>query len=427
MPDEMSIILSNELSNVAAQTTLDLQGLIASMRTSGMSDSAIKATLMSDLTSGGRLFGNYRNGVKNTVKSGIGRAGNIASEGRFFSAGVNEFQWVTASSKPCPDCERRHGETGTMEYWRTAGKPRSGFSVCQSSCQCQLLPVGYNGENLEKPLVRGKKKLPVTQKFANIKQAEDYIVKKLNMRDGTVSFAGMDINIVSDVIKAVEKMNNKTGLKFWGIKTVTKNKSWVASYHAFDNSLSLNLRMMRTKEILGKKIKLLDVKYLKEMAKSKKQIEESKLMIARLRRGDLTDAQILRINKIKKGLEGLENTYLEQLKYARSNVATDITSTIYHEAGHGIERARHLSSGQSEWMRRINKAAKNGYNSDWKYKISRYGAETNDVLGSQTAIGSRRKYSEFIAESFAAYMKGERSNIYPELLELFNEVISSAL
>jgi len=157
VPDEMSIILSNELSNVAAQTTLDLQGLIASMRTSGMSDSAIKATLMSDLTSGGRLFGNYRNGVKNTVKSGIGRAGNIASEGRFFSAGVNEFQWVTASSKPCPDCERRHGETGTMEYWRTAGKPRSGFSVCQSSCQCQLLPVGYNGENLEKPLVREKK------------------------------------------------------------------------------------------------------------------------------------------------------------------------------------------------------------------------------------------------------------------------------
>jgi hypothetical protein len=113
---------------------------------------------MSDLTSGGRLFGNYRNGVKNTVKSGIGRAGNIASEGRFFSAGVNEFRWVTASSKPCPDCERRHGETGTMEYWRTAGKPRSGFSVCQSSCQCQLLPEGYNGENLEKPLVRGKKK-----------------------------------------------------------------------------------------------------------------------------------------------------------------------------------------------------------------------------------------------------------------------------
>lgn len=164
----MSIILSNELSNVAAQTTLDLQGLIASMRTSGMSDSAIKATLMSDLTSGGRLFGNYRNGVKNTVKSGIGRAGNIASEGRFFSAGVNEFQWVTASSKPCPDCERRHGETGTMEYWRTAGKPRSGFSVCQSSCQCQLLPVGYNGENLEKPLVRGEKISPIKNKLNNI-------------------------------------------------------------------------------------------------------------------------------------------------------------------------------------------------------------------------------------------------------------------
>ena len=31
------------------------------------------------------------------------------------------------------------------------------------------------------------------------------------------------------------------------------------------------------------------------------------------------------------------------------------------------------------------------------------------------------KYGEFIAESFCAYMKGERSNIFPELLKLFDE------
>lgn len=194
MPDEMSIILSNELSNIAAQTTLDLQGLVASMRTSGMSDSAIRATLMSDLTSGGRLFGNYRNGVKNTVKSGVGRAGNIASEGRFFSAGVNEFQWVAVSSKPCPDCERRHGETGTMEYWRTAGKPRSGFSVCQSNCQCQLLPVGYTGENLDKPLVKGKQ---LTEKDLQKKFYKNHHIGYKN-KDGSIGGVNLSGNIKSD-------------------------------------------------------------------------------------------------------------------------------------------------------------------------------------------------------------------------------------
>jgi len=46
-----------------------------------------------------------------------------------------------------------------MEYWRTVGKPQSGFSVCQQSCQCQLIAADYKGENLDKPLVRGKKKI----------------------------------------------------------------------------------------------------------------------------------------------------------------------------------------------------------------------------------------------------------------------------
>jgi len=249
VPDEMSIILSNELSNVAAQTTLDLQGLIASMRTSGMSDSAIKATLMSDLTSGGRLFGNYRNGVKNTVKSGIGRAGNIASEGRFFSAGVNEFQWVTASSKPCPDCERRHGETGTMEYWRTAGKPRSGFSVCQSSCQCQLLPVGYNGENLDKPLVRGRRvqwkpsmPLKSAEEWGKSSQFKDTVLHTTNKSNiGSLQNTGFDLN--------------RSGMgRFFGDGVYTStnsvtNKWYVDKFGANASTLKMKIKVRNTMRV----------------------------------------------------------------------------------------------------------------------------------------------------------------------------------
>jgi len=156
MPD-MRIILSNQLSNVAAQTTLDLNGVITSMKASGMSNSAIKQTLLNDLNTGGRIFGGYKNQIKNTVKSGVGMAGNNGSQGRFKDAGVQQFKWVTVSNNVCPDCEERHNETGTMEYFETIGLPKSGFSVCQQHCQCQLLPVDYKGENLDKPLVREKK------------------------------------------------------------------------------------------------------------------------------------------------------------------------------------------------------------------------------------------------------------------------------
>ena len=154
----MSIILGTQLSNVAAQTTLDLQGLITSMQVSGMSNTAIKASLMADLTGGGRIFGNYRNQVKNTVKSGVSMAGSNASKDIFTKAGVEKFRWQTVQGDTvCPDCEPRHGQIESMKVWEMIGTPQSGFSVCQQNCQCQLIAADYKGENLDKPLVRGKK------------------------------------------------------------------------------------------------------------------------------------------------------------------------------------------------------------------------------------------------------------------------------
>ena len=128
------------------------------MKTSGMADSAIKQALMSDLNTGGPLFGSFRNKLKNTVRNGVELSSNGSSNSTFTKAGVQEFQWVSVGDgKVCPDCEERHGETGTMEYFETIGLPASGFSVCTTNCRCQLLPQTYKGENLDKPLVKEKK------------------------------------------------------------------------------------------------------------------------------------------------------------------------------------------------------------------------------------------------------------------------------
>tara|TARA_R100001530_G_scaffold41387_1_gene31667 strand:+ start:498 stop:1427 length:930 start_codon:yes stop_codon:yes gene_type:complete len=145
------------------------------MKASGMADSAIKQTLMNDLNSGGPLFGSFRNKLKNTVRNGVELSSNGSANGTFTKAGVQEFQWISVGDgKVCPDCEGRHGETGTMEFFETIGLPASGFSVCTTNCRCQLVPETYKGENLDKPLVKGKRQDAGWKPSMPLKKAESF-------------------------------------------------------------------------------------------------------------------------------------------------------------------------------------------------------------------------------------------------------------
>ena len=165
MPN-LQISIANQIATSAAQTTLSLQGLITTMKASGMADSAIKQTLMNDLNSGGPLFGAFKNNIKNTVRNSVELSSNASANGQFVKAGIKMFQWVSVSDgKVCPDCEGRHGLEGTSEYFDTIGREGSGFSVCQQHCRCKILPVGYKDENLDKPLVKGDKSKK--EKFLN--------------------------------------------------------------------------------------------------------------------------------------------------------------------------------------------------------------------------------------------------------------------
>jgi|TARA_Y100000034_G_scaffold89462_1_gene107636 hypothetical protein len=150
----MEIILTNQVLNAASQTTLDLGGLITAMQSSGMSNDAIKTVLMNDLSSGGRIFGSFKNSLKNTIKNGVEYGSNQAQKNIYADTNVQRFRWITAGGKVCPDCLERHGQVEPMEYWETVGLPKSGFSICQTNCQCIVVPASYTGENLDKPLLR---------------------------------------------------------------------------------------------------------------------------------------------------------------------------------------------------------------------------------------------------------------------------------
>lgn len=155
----MQLIISNQIGMAAAQTTLTIEEAITNMKISGMSSSAIRQTLMDDLDIAGPLFGGFRSKIRGSIKNGIEYSSNGSSNGRFIEAGIKRFQWVSiGDGKVCPDCEEKHGEEGTMEFFELLGLPASGFSICGPNCRCVLVPASYKGENLDRPLVKDKKK-----------------------------------------------------------------------------------------------------------------------------------------------------------------------------------------------------------------------------------------------------------------------------
>lgn len=69
------------------------------------------------------------------------RVGTDAEHAEFQKQGFQIFTWVTVNAgDACPDCRKRQGTTGTMEYFDEIGRPGSGATVCKSACFCILVP-----------------------------------------------------------------------------------------------------------------------------------------------------------------------------------------------------------------------------------------------------------------------------------------------
>ena len=152
--EDLNIVISKQMESISSKTALSLEELVVQMRASGATDNIIKQRLLADLTDAGRIFGMYKNGVKNNMKNAILSAGNIATLSKYRTEGYVDFKWITVSSNPCIDCVERHGEVADMEFFETIGLPKSGFSVCGTNCQCQIVPTDYKGEGADGPIIR---------------------------------------------------------------------------------------------------------------------------------------------------------------------------------------------------------------------------------------------------------------------------------
>ena len=242
MPN-IQITMANHISASASQAALSIEELVVTMRASGMSNVAIKQTLLNDLNSGGQLFGTFRNKIKNTVKNGVEFSSNDSANGEFTKAGVQEFKWISVGdNKVCVDCEGRHGETGTMEFFETIGLPASGFSVCTTNCRCQLVPENYKDENLDKPLIKDKKQNPLLRNMAgkhnSVQDSDKWLEKNLALKYS--SLKNLDLKTRNKLNKTFKKHldnNSKINLRQVSIRPI---KGSMLAYADKANGLVIN-------------------------------------------------------------------------------------------------------------------------------------------------------------------------------------------
>ena len=104
----------------------------------GVNQQSIIGFLTQDLTTNGRIFGEFRNSIKRGIVGGINQAFRRAGE-----VG-QKLKWVTVSKNICSDCESRAGQSETWDTWQSLGMPGSGWSICKEHCYCQLVPDSFD-------------------------------------------------------------------------------------------------------------------------------------------------------------------------------------------------------------------------------------------------------------------------------------------
>lgn len=145
MPD-MERQMELHIRRSIERTLAEMSFWVLSMQDMGMSSDAIKGLVKADLSTGGRVFGEFKNAIKNDVAYGVNAVMTASMMKVYEEAEIEKLRWVTEpgmaiKGESCPDCALREGEINTMEGWEAAGLPQSGFSVCRDNCHCRLEAV----------------------------------------------------------------------------------------------------------------------------------------------------------------------------------------------------------------------------------------------------------------------------------------------
>lgn len=151
--------LSINLRTKAARSALTLSEFIETQLASGVSQESLETILLQDLNEGGRIFGEFFNSIGADIKGRLGEVANVTAKVEFGTDPQKKKVWIAALVNTCPDCLPRHGQVDTEENWELRGEPRTGWSICRTNCQCQLLDAEdvEGREELKNPIQRQRR------------------------------------------------------------------------------------------------------------------------------------------------------------------------------------------------------------------------------------------------------------------------------
>ena len=241
MPPEVEAMMLNAMDNMVFNVqnfATRLEQQVVNMTASGMTKKEIMRSINQDKISGGRIFGELRNDIKENVSKVTTNAGRLGSFANYTKKDL--FAWVTVTGhKICIDCAARSGTILSYKEWESAGTPGTGWSVCRGYCYCVLDPVGKgSGEitvNLKEasPGVRPKKAwLPLNYAQADVfaqqvlkgakkseKAITDMIVGMSKKHDGVIEGLKYKLKGRGSTIRKIMKENS---VNRWGKEALIK-------------------------------------------------------------------------------------------------------------------------------------------------------------------------------------------------------------
>lgn len=131
----LDIVLTAKIN----RTAITLEEFIQMRLSQGAAMTAIREDLLTDLESGGRIFGEFVNALQPTFAGSTSRFRDV---GQLAELGITEkYRWVAVLVNTCPDCLERHNKAKSWGDWEADGLPRTGATVCKENCKCVLIPA----------------------------------------------------------------------------------------------------------------------------------------------------------------------------------------------------------------------------------------------------------------------------------------------
>ena len=372
LPPEVKKLLDDTLGKLVYDAEVFGQRINKTVQTRGargISLSNISGSLATDMQNKGRIFGELKNSIKESLVEGVNQSGQAGTFQAYDPDEKTIFTWITvAGHKICGDCSPRGGQKATLAEWEEQGMPATGWSVCGGYCYCILDPSGKLSPRIEFQEVQEKGatiRPKPTPPAAPLPKPAPTIPKKVSTSNKPLQKKGLRSENLSTQ-QRLENLLTEAEIKKDGNFLLGWKKDYITS--AKKNQPARKLNFDNTKNYMTERL-----------SKSLKELESAKA----------------------KGISGLENRIVElkdQLKlyknknfnkWSTSSFADDpLYATTKHEAWHQIDYQ--LSSkpltGKKNGNGGLFQQKLNKYNVDreqW-YEVSEYAHHNIHELWAET-------------------------------------------